>query len=75
MIFIIGVNLSIMQYGLINDLPQNNLLRCNSFIELMYILAVRIAPKLTSNTVMKSIPIERLVIRNSPLFDNNIKTN
>ena len=63
MILIIGTNLSIMQYGLLNDLPQNNCLRCNSFIELMYILAVKIAPKFTNKDVKTSINIERLVIR------------
>ena len=31
---IIGVNLSIMQYGLLNDLPQNNFFRCSSLTEL-----------------------------------------
>ena len=52
-----------MQYGLLNDLPQNNCLRCNSFTELRYILTVSIAPKFTSNAVKKSITKERLVIR------------
>ncbi len=52
-----------MQYGLLNDLPQNNCLRCNSFIDLRYILAVSTAPKFTSNAVKKSIKTERLVIR------------
>ena len=61
---IIGVNLSTMQYGLLNDLPQNNCLRCNSFIDLRYILAVKIAPRFNSNAVKTSITIERLVIRN-----------
>ena len=60
---IIGIDLSIMQYGLLNDLPQNNCLRCNSLIDLRYILAVRIAPKFTSNIVKTSITIERLVMR------------
>ena len=60
---IIGVNLSTMQYGLLNDLPQNNCLRCNSFIDLIYILAVKIAPKFTNNAVKSSITVERLVIR------------
>ena len=54
-----GTNLSIMQYGLLNDLPQNNCLRCSSFIDLMYILAVKIAPKFTNNAVKTSIIIER----------------
>ena len=52
-----------MQYGLLNDLPQNSCLRCNSFIDLRYMLAVSIAPKLTSNAVNTSIKTERLVIR------------
>ena len=59
-----GIDLSIMQYGLLNDLPQNNCLRCNSLIDLKYIFAVRIAPKFTSNAVNVSITTERLVIRN-----------
>ena len=59
MILIIGIDLSIMQYGLLNDLPQNNCLRCSSFIDLMYILAVKIAPKFTNNAVKTSIIIER----------------
>ena len=63
MILIIGIDLSIMQYGLLNDLPQNNCLRCNSFIDLIYILAVKIAPKFTNNAVKTSITIERLVMR------------
>ena len=62
MILIIGMNLSIMQYGLLNDLPQNNCLRLNSFIDLIYILAVKIAPKFTNNAVKTSITTERLVI-------------
>ena len=57
------MNLSIMRYGLLNDLPQNNCLRCNSFIDLRYILAVKIAPKFTSNAVNTSITTERLVIK------------
>ena len=64
---IIGMELSIMQYGLLNDLPQNNCLRCNSFIELIYILTVKIAPKFTNNAVKTSITIERLVIRKLPI--------
>ena len=75
MILIIGTNLSIMQYGLINDLPQNNCLRCNSFIDLIYILAVKIAPKLINNAIKASITIERLVIRNPPSIKFNHKTN
>ena len=63
MILIIGTNLSIIQYGLLNDLPQNNCFRCNSFIDLIYILAVKIAPKFTNNAVKTSITIERLIIR------------
>ena len=59
MILIIGTNLSFMQYGLLNDLPQNSCLRCNSFIDLIYILAVNIAPKFTKNAVKASITIER----------------
>ena len=54
-----GMSSSIMRYGLLNDLPQNNCLRCNSFIDLMYILAVNIAPKFTKNAVKASITIER----------------
>ncbi len=57
------MNLSIMQYGLVNDLPQNNCLRCSSLIDLIYILTVRIAPKFTSNTVKTSKTKERLVIK------------
>ena len=57
------MNLSIMQYGLLNALPQNNCLRCNSLIDLIYILAVRIAPKFTSKAVKRSITRERLVIK------------
>ena len=68
MILIIGMNLSIMRYGLLNDLPQNNCFRCNSLIDLRYIFAVRIAPKFTSNAVKTSITTERLVIRNPPLI-------
>ena len=63
MILIIGIELSIMQYGLLNDLPQNNCLRCNSFIDPRYILAVRTTPKFNRNTVNASINIERLVMR------------
>ena len=63
MILIIGTKLSIMQYGLLNDLPQNNCFRCNSFIDLIYILAVKIAPKFINNAVKTSISIDRLVIR------------
>ena len=63
MILIIGTKLSFIQYGLLNDLPQNNCLRCNSFIELMYIFAVKIAPKFTNNAVRTSITIERMFIR------------
>ena len=69
MTLIIGTNLSIMQYGLLNDLPQNNFLRCNSLIDLRYILTVRIAPKFISNAVKASITKERLVIRNPPLIE------
>ena len=65
---IIGMNLSFMQYGLLNDLPQNNCLRCNSLIDLIYILTVRIAPKFISNAVKASITKERLVIINLPLI-------
>ena len=75
MILIIGIDLSIMQYGLLNDLPQNNCFRCNSFIDLKYILAVRIAPKFTSNAVKVSITIERLVIRNPSINCDYLKTN
>ena len=64
-----------MQYGLLNDLPQNNCFRCNSFIDLKYMFAVRIAPKLTSNAVKKRITIERLVIRNPSINWDYIKTN
>ena len=53
-----------MQYGLLNDFPQNNCFRRNSFIDLKYILAVKIAPKFTSNAVKTSIAIEWLVMRN-----------
>ena len=63
MILINGMKLSMMQYGLLKDLPQNNCLRCNSFIDLIYILAVKIAPKFTNNAVKTSINIERLVIK------------
>ncbi len=52
-----------MQYGLLNDLPQNNCLCCNSFIDLRYILAVKIAPRFIRNDVKTSIATERLVIR------------
>ena len=69
MILIIGTELSIMQYGFLNDLPQNNCLRCNSLIDLIYILTVRIAPKFISNAVKASITKERLVIRNPPLIE------
>ena len=62
MTLIIGTNLSIMQYGLVNDFPQNNFLRCNDLIDLRYIFTVRIAPKLISNAVKASIRRERLVI-------------
>ena len=58
-----GMSSSIMRYGLLNDLPQNNCLRCNSFIDLMYILAVNSAPKFISNAVETSITQDRLVIR------------
>ena len=58
-----GMSSSIMRYGLLNDLPQNNCLRCNSFIDLMYILAVNSAPKFISNAVKTSITTDRLVIR------------
>ena len=63
MILIIGIDLSIMQYGLLNDLPQNNCFRCSSFMDLMYILAVNSAPKFISNAVNASITTDRLVIR------------
>ena len=70
MILNIGINLSIIQYGFLNDLPQNNCLRCNSFIDLIYILAVSIAPKFSSNAVKTSISTERLVIRRPPIISN-----
>ena len=63
MILIIGIDLSIMQYELLDDLPQNNCLRCNFLIDLRYILAVRTAPKFNRNDVKTSITIERLVMR------------
>ncbi len=62
MILIIGMNLSTMQYGLLDDLPQNNCLCCNSFIDLRYILTVKIAPTLISNAVKTSINVDRMVI-------------
>ena len=62
-----------MQYGLLNDFPQNNCFRCNSFIDLKYMFAVRIAPKLTSNAVKVRITIERLVIGTPPLIENILK--
>ena len=66
-----GMSPSIMQYGLLNDLPQNNCLRCNSFIDLIYILVVKIAPKIISDAVKTSIKTDMLVIRRP--FNINIQ--
>ena len=64
-----------MQYGLLNDFPQNNFFRCNSLIDLRYILTVRIAPKFISNAVKASITRERLVNRKPSINCNNIRSN
>ena len=61
------MNFSIIEYGLLDDLPQNNCLRCSSFIDLRYILAVSIAPKFTSNAVKTSTTTEMLVIRRTSI--------
>ena len=70
-----GTNLSIMQYGLLNDLPQNNFLRCKALIDLRYTLTVRIAPKFINNAVKESITRERLVIRKPSINFINIRSN